>query len=307
MRMFWMTVLIVYCGWADAAAPIDECWRENTNRQETSACLHAKLKEAKDGWAEAYRAARVSMEELDRVAGRDTALKALQASQRAFDQYRERNCAWIAAAAAGGSGAGDMALDCMIRLTRQRTAELEAQKPAREALGEAPSAAAVPAALVGIEWRLTALDQNGKALALFEDVVATLKFGSDGRVSGRAPINGYFGAATLGADGSLAWNGPMGSTQMAGPPEVMEAESAYFRALQSVARWQLKHDALILETPDARDGVSAILYRCEIAPINLASGAAASSSDWIWEMRPIDTPARSATSFNGRLPTRRRR
>jgi heat shock protein HslJ len=248
--MLWVVVLMVCCGWAGAAGPIDECWKESTNRQETTACLHAKLKEAKDGWAEAYRATHASMEELDRVTGRDTALKALQASQRAFDQYRERNCAWVAAAAAGGSGAGGMALDCMIRLTRQRTAELEAQMSVREAEGGAPSAAAVPAALVGTEWRLTALHQDGKALTLSEDVVATLKFGADGRVSGRAPINGYFGAATLGADGSLAWTGPMGSTQMAGPPELMEAESAYFAALQSVTRWRLKHDALILETPD---------------------------------------------------------
>jgi heat shock protein HslJ len=234
---------------ASAATPLEECWQQSADRQENAACLRGKLAEAKDGLAQAYRAIRDEMERLDRVTGRRTAVKALDASQRAFEQYRERTCAWIAAAAAGGSGAGDMAQDCMIRLTRQRTAELEGQMPGRRPAASVP-AQAVPAELAAVEWRLTALERDGKPIALPAGSGATLKLATDGRLSGRAPINGYFGAATLSQDGSLAWSGPMGSTQMAGPPELMEAEHSYFRILQEVTRWRTEQGELILENAE---------------------------------------------------------
>jgi len=249
MRWMLAAAMAMWCGLTSAATPLEECWQQSANRQETAACLRGKLGEAKDQLAQAYRAIRDEMERLDRVTERHSAVKALDASQRAFEQYRERTCAWIAAAAAGGSGAGDMAQDCMIRLTHQRTAELEAQMPERKPAGSAP-ASAVPAELAAVEWRLTVLERDGKPIALPPGSGATLKLATDGRLSGRAPINGYFGAATLGKDGSLAWSGPMGSTQMAGPPERMEAEHAYFRILQEATRWRVEQGELILETAD---------------------------------------------------------
>lgn len=249
MRWMLAGATALWCSLAGAGSPLDECWQHSANRQESAACLRAKLAEAKDGLARAYRDIRDEMERLDRVTGRHSAVKALDASQRAFEQYRERTCAWIAAAAAGGSGAGDMALDCMIRLTQQRTAELDAQMPERKpAAGSPPSA--VPAELTAVEWRLTTLERDGKPIALPAGSGATLKLGADGRVSGRAPINGYFGAAKLGADGSLAWTGPMGSTQMAGPPELMNAELTYFQILQQATRWRVEQGELILENAD---------------------------------------------------------
>ena len=54
---------------------------------------------------------------------------------------------------------------------------------------------------------------------------------SNGRVSGNAGVNSYSGSYTATATGSLRI-GPLVSTQMAGPPAAMAAETAYLDALE---------------------------------------------------------------------------
>ncbi len=247
MRTAAMLAMILCCGVANAETALNECWRQSANHQEASACLRSESNKTEAALAQAARAMRAEMARLDSVTGRNGAVDAFDASQAAFEQYRERTCAWIAAAAAGGSGTGDMALDCMIRLTRQRTAELEAQMPEREA-GPEPAAPAVPAVLSNVDWHLSALEEAGVPIALPQGATATFRLGADGRVTGRAPINAYFGEAKLDADGDLSWKGPMGSTQMAGAPELMDAEAAYFRIVQGSSRWRLVEGELMLES-----------------------------------------------------------
>jgi heat shock protein HslJ len=97
---------------------------------------------------------------------------------------------------------------------------------------------------------LVKLERDGETLEPLSGSRATLRMRPDGAVGGLATINRYFGAANFSEDGVVTWTGPMGSTQMAGPPELMEQEAAFLQALQSVARWRVEGTDLVLESGD---------------------------------------------------------
>ena len=51
------------------------------------------------------------MEKLDRVTGRAGAAAALEASERAYRDFRDRNCVWVSASLSAGTGASDVKLE----------------------------------------------------------------------------------------------------------------------------------------------------------------------------------------------------
>ena len=71
----------------------------------------------------------------------------------------------------------------------------------------------------------------------------TLRF-ADGQLSGNGPVNRYSGPVTLG-QGTLSV-GDIVSTKMAGPPEAMAAEQAYFSALTAATGWEAVDQNLTL-------------------------------------------------------------
>ena len=117
-------VLMLPCLDAPAVTPLEQCQQSAVERRQTRDCLERMTKEASDALAEAFFAARSDMERLDRTTGRATASNALEASERAFRDFRDRNCAWIAAILAPGTGSSDVKLDCEIRMDRARADEL---------------------------------------------------------------------------------------------------------------------------------------------------------------------------------------
>jgi heat shock protein HslJ len=134
-----------------------------------------------------------------------------------------------------------------------------AQTPLEEKHSEAPPHNAVPAAMADVEWTLVKLERNGETLEPRAGSKATLRLRTDGAVGGLATINRYFGSASFREDGVVTWTGPMGSTQMAGPPELMEQEAAILRALQGAMRWRLVGaDLLVLE---GADGAVCLTFR----------------------------------------------
>src|SRR5664279_340059 len=74
-------------------------------------------------------------------------------------------------------------------------------------------------------WSLTRLVVDGAMTATPSGVSIDADF-SNGRVSGSAGVNTYSGTYEAGGSGSLQI-GPLVSTQMAGPPAAMAAETAY--------------------------------------------------------------------------------
>ncbi len=94
-----------------------------------------------------------------------------------------------------------------------------------------PIAVDFDAAIVDREWVCVEID--GAAIA--DGVMRpTIRFGRDGRVSGKSPVNQYGAAYRLdGADGIEL--GPVMSTLMAGRDEDMKVESSFMRALQTAS------------------------------------------------------------------------
>ncbi len=85
---------------------------------------------------------------------------------------------------------------------------------------------ALPTPLVGQTLRV--LEICGRAT--LETPSAELTFGDDGRVTGRATINRFFGAYEI--VGDVVTFGALGSTMMAGLPDAMDQEH---RLLQTLA------------------------------------------------------------------------
>lgn len=81
------------------------------------------------------------------------------------------------------------------------------------------------------------------------DDSVTLNLSEDGSFNGQGPVNLYFGSYTLSADGALAF-GPVGSTLMAGPDELMTAETAFFAALEEVHGYHITDGLLSLTNAD---------------------------------------------------------
>jgi heat shock protein HslJ len=101
----------------------------------------------------------------------------------------------------------------------------------------------------GIEWKLGRWNAGGGAVALAPGAEVTLVLGKTGTVEGRGPVNRYFGSFKLGADGRIDWSAPgFGTTRMAGPPELMDQESAFLRDLAQTTRCHAAISALIFRT-----------------------------------------------------------
>jgi heat shock protein HslJ len=107
---------------------------------------------------------------------------------------------------------------------------------------EASAGSAAPApALPGSSWTLADLPEV--------DLGATapsIAFGADGTVSGSAACNTFNGTYTM--DGSAITFGPLATTRMACPDDVMAVEDAYLDALDGAASWRIgDHGRLVLE------------------------------------------------------------
>ena len=80
-------------------------------------------------------------------------------------------------------------------------------------------------ALAGTTWRAETI--TGRPV--IDSAASTITFEADGRVSGRAGCNRYFGTSTIAGE-QLSF-GAMGATQMACAPALMDQETRFFQAL----------------------------------------------------------------------------
>ena len=96
------------------------------------------------------------------------------------------------------------------------------------------SGQAIPFDLTGSDWLLHEMDGH----AVLDGMEATLSFSEAGKVSGSGSCNRFFGPVKVTGDHISI--GPLGSTRMACPPEVMDQESSYLAALQTAEHfaWQ---------------------------------------------------------------------
>jgi heat shock protein HslJ len=107
--------------------------------------------------------------------------------------------------------------------------------------------------LPGTKWTLREL--AGKA-PVAGDRPATIEFDPTGRAAGSSGCNRFFGSYST--DGTALTFGPLGSTMMACPDELMQQESALFAALGQAASYTIAGDTL---TITAADGSTVVFTR----------------------------------------------
>ena len=250
-------VLTLLCFDARALTPLEECYGSVRDRTQVRPCLEGMTKQASDALGEAFFAARGEMEKLDRVTGRPGAAAALEASERAYRDFRDRNCKWISASLSAGTGASDVKLDCEIRMNRARTNELRTQLGRK--VSQTQTEGGGLKALTGGEWRLTRVVLDGAETGMepSAETRVSIRFDGAGRTWGRGPINRFSGRYSADADGRMSWgDAGLQMTSMAGPPEAMEREDLFFQILSQVYRFRISGPQLILETEDQNSSLT---------------------------------------------------
>lgn len=104
-----------------------------------------------------------------------------------------------------------------------------------------------PADLHGVEWVVEDLNGGG----IIDRSRATLVFGADGRLSGRASCNTYTAAYT--ASGDTVRVSDVVGTSRTCAPSLMAQEQRFYDALKNATRFQFRADgALVLHADDGR-------------------------------------------------------
>ena len=117
------------------------------------------------------------------------------------------------------------------------------------------------------DGKLVLTDKDGKTLLTFTEAAleqagstisgnwtlegnnnVTLDITADGAFNGQAPVNLYFGTATI--DGNSLSFGTVGATKMAGPEDLMTAENEFFAALNNVTGYKIADGKLVLTDKD---------------------------------------------------------
>lgn len=104
----------------------------------------------------------------------------------------------------------------------------------------------------GVELKLIRLVDQGQTLNLPTDRPITMQWDANGEVHGQGPVNRYFGAISRPSDGSILWQGALGSTRMAGSPEAMTLESAFFRSLTQTTEVKVTSESLTLRSANGQ-------------------------------------------------------
>lgn len=116
-----------------------------------------------------------------------------------------------------------------------------------------------PLPLTGTTWALAVYNNGKQALiSALRDTEITLRLGDDGKFTGNAGCNRYFG--TFAQDGDGIGFGPAASTRRAclKPDGVMEQETLYLQSLEAVSGYRIYIDKLELLKAD---GSVAARYR----------------------------------------------
>lgn len=98
--------------------------------------------------------------------------------------------------------------------------------------------------LAGTNWVLTHYGPAGAPLSTPQASAPTLAIAADGKVSGKAGCNTYFGS--LSVNGDQATFSQLGRTLMACDGEIMRLEDAYLAALGAAVSFTLENGQLTL-------------------------------------------------------------
>lgn len=113
-----------------------------------------------------------------------------------------------------------------------------------------------PPQLNGSAWKVTSFNNNRQAvIGVMGESDITLVFGAE-EVSGSSGCNRFWGSYT--ADGGSITIGPVASTRMACPEDLMEQEQLFLAALASVVTWRVDGNVLDMHRADSERAIWAI-------------------------------------------------
>jgi heat shock protein HslJ len=99
-----------------------------------------------------------------------------------------------------------------------------------------------PEDLLKTSWNLVSITTDKGEATLLNQHGITLIIDEQGRISGKSGVNQYFGSFSM-VNGKISW-GQMGCTEMAGPPDKMDAENLYVKSLSQTTTYQIAQDVL---------------------------------------------------------------
>jgi len=101
-------------------------------------------------------------------------------------------------------------------------------------------------------WTLESLDSGEGPVPVLADHPAPEMTLDAGDVTGTSGVNSFSGDYTWNRDGSFSF-GALAWTEIAGDPEAMAQEAAFFDALQAVERFEVADTKLLLSNVEGRE------------------------------------------------------
>jgi heat shock protein HslJ len=139
-------------------------------------------------------------------------------------------------------GVGIVIVLCLLGCsTSQKTQQNQEEKQVRIHAGNLDR-------ITGMQWILKSMKQDGHDYPLAGET-PFIKLEKDGKVSGFASINRYFGSVQVDSQGNLKWS-PFGATRMAGPENLMKQEDTFLNSIQKTEQLRSEGIYLIASTKD---------------------------------------------------------
>jgi heat shock protein HslJ len=115
--------------------------------------------------------------------------------------------------------------------------------------------------LAGTSWEVIGYNNGKQAVtSVLAGTTLTAEFGKDGSLTGNSGCNTYNGTYTV--TGDQIEIGPLATTRMACPQEIMDQETLYLAALQTAATYRVEGSGMELRT---KDGALAANFRVKPA------------------------------------------
>ena len=251
-----------------AQGAVEECADRSPTQAALGACLDSRVADAERDLEYKAKLARKTFASMRSKELRDKTQRAFDRAQRRFFSERDQQCGG-SPETLSDSERSNKVRECIIRLTRERSAEIassyslgtaearapEEQQPARP---QAPAATRPQSDPVyGVDWRLTRVIRDNKEMALPPKYKASLRLETDGRVSGYGAASAFTGRYRLRSPGRIEWaeNGFL-ITHDAQQPDPSQIDYLYIDSLERITRAGLSKNGLVLRNEDGSISLS---------------------------------------------------
>lgn len=104
-----------------------------------------------------------------------------------------------------------------------------------------------------MDLRLSRMVIDAKEMQVTAGRPVAARLFEDGRIVGQAPVNRFTGSFELRQNGTLTWPAAgLAGTRMAGPPEAMDQEQAFYNALASTTLLETISTGVVFRTSDGK-------------------------------------------------------